>query len=219
MPGRGLDAINAVAGLDHIEINFQDAFLAPKQLNEGSEVGFEAFADPGTPRPQEHILSRLLTDGTSATDPLTCLVLFISRLNGLQVKSIVFYESSVFPGKGRTFQAGGDLIQIAPLPLHLPGLILSLALDTTLDHQPGYGWINEAVNQHPGEGDGKKPQRGLYYNPLDIRLLFPGSFPSLLCTHGIKIKKAPKIERLFTVKQLNLFSYNFERNLNFNFFV
>ena len=46
LPCHGVDAVDAVAHLDGVEVYFHDAVLAPDEFDEDGEIGFEAFAEP-----------------------------------------------------------------------------------------------------------------------------------------------------------------------------
>ena len=60
-----LGTINAVTHLDRVEIDLHDAFLRPEEFDEEREIRLKTFPDPRRLRPEEHILCRLLRDGTS----------------------------------------------------------------------------------------------------------------------------------------------------------
>ena len=61
--GTGSYAIDGIAHLDGVEVDFHDALLAPQELDEGCEVDFEAFAGPTAAGPEEPVLGCLLRDG------------------------------------------------------------------------------------------------------------------------------------------------------------
>src|SRR5205814_3869504 len=62
MLGRGSGAIDARAPFDNIEIDLDDPPLAPGQLDQRREIGFEGLTEPSAVRPQKHVLRGLHRD-------------------------------------------------------------------------------------------------------------------------------------------------------------
>lgn len=99
LSGHGIDAIDALPHFNGIKVDFHDALLRPDELDKNGEVGFESLAQPGTARPEEDVLCRLLTDG-AATEGIvaTFHVTLGSFLNGVVVESVVQQEPLVLAG-------------------------------------------------------------------------------------------------------------------------
>src|SRR5262245_17860455 len=57
-----LDAEHAAPELRDVEIDLEDAFLRPRQLDEYREIRLDAFADVTAAIPQEQVLGDLLQD-------------------------------------------------------------------------------------------------------------------------------------------------------------
>jgi hypothetical protein len=62
IPGGGFSAVDARSLFGHVEIDFHDPPLAPRQLDQRREPGFEAFAQPVAAGPQEDVLRGLHRD-------------------------------------------------------------------------------------------------------------------------------------------------------------
>ena len=90
-------AIDAVAHLNAVQIDFDNALLRPHQFDEGGEIDLETLTQPRTTRPEEHVLGRLLRDGTGSV--LRLLRVFHiahgSLLNGLEVETVMLQEASI----------------------------------------------------------------------------------------------------------------------------
>src|SRR5438045_9376489 len=59
MLGRGSGAKDAGTPFDDIEIDLDDPPLAPGQLDQRREIGFEGLTEPSAVRPQKHVLRGL----------------------------------------------------------------------------------------------------------------------------------------------------------------
>ena len=96
--GNSLYTIDTVAHLDAVEIDLHDALLAPNELYQYREIGFKTLAHPRTPRPQEDILRRLLTDGTASTHAFAFHIMHGCLLNGLIIEAMMLQKALVFAG-------------------------------------------------------------------------------------------------------------------------
>lgn len=91
-----LGAEDTITHLNHIQIHFHDALLAPKELYQDREIGFHSLAKISARVECEDVLSRLLRDCTATTrDAAVALVLLISIGDGVPIKATVVVELGV----------------------------------------------------------------------------------------------------------------------------
>src|SRR5690554_2816743 len=143
-PGYRLNAIDAVTCLNTVQINRQDPFFRPEELDQNGEIGLQPLSQPRRPKPEEEIFGRLLADGACSTGTLTGLVLLECLFNLNHVKTVVIEETLILRSKHRTLHVVGDLRVRDP-----PVAYLRLFTINELFHHP--------YTHQRGEMDWKKP--------------------------------------------------------------
>src|SRR5438046_10359507 len=88
MLGRGSGAIDARTPFDNIEIDLDDPPLAPGQLDQRREIGFEGLTEPSAVRPQKYVLRGLHRDRAGPQQSaVPALVLLPGPLHPARVES------------------------------------------------------------------------------------------------------------------------------------
>ena len=171
----GISAVNPAPHLDGIEINFHDALFAPDFLNQESEISLQAFSQPGTLLPQEHVAGRLLADGARAPLTLAFPSLKLSFLNLFQVKTAVFKEQIVLARHHRLRQVVGDPVQRHPVVIDLGAIAMQDRLDSADEHQrrdiDGYILKNHHRQNRRGEEENQyvaQPATNFFHSSLQF---------------------------------------------------
>ena len=139
----GLNAVDAVAGLGHVEVHLEDTLLAPNVLDEDGEVNFEALAQPTVAVPQKDVLGRLLTDGAGAALPLAALRLVDGLTDGLEVESVVLQEILVLAGDYSLAGVVAYLVERDPLVVETRQVAVHNVTHGAREHQ------RREVDRHP----------------------------------------------------------------------
>ena len=123
---------HAIAHLNHIQIHFHDAFLAPKELNQDREICLYCLAQVGARVESEDILCRLLRDcAASADNTPIALILLIRKGDSIPIEATVLVELGVLVVDDSSDEVGGDVLQWYPLVLYVQLASLLTRLDVT----------------------------------------------------------------------------------------
>lgn len=159
--GHGLHAVDAVAHLDGVEIDLHDALLAPKSLDEESEVGLQALAQPRAALPQKHVLGRLLRDGAAATQPLAVVeVLQGGLLDGFVVEAVVLHEALVLAGDHSHGHGARHTLQRNPLVVETDGTAIGDLFEATREHERREIDRHKAIGHHREQRGGEEQGQG-----------------------------------------------------------
>ena len=149
----GFHAIDAVAHLDAVEIDFHDALFRPEQLDQYGEIGLEALAHPRTRGPEKHVFRRLLRDGATAQAASALHALHQRVADGLGVETAVDIKLLILRGDDGHGKRGRHLLKRHPTVVQTQTLAATPLLDTADHHQRG------DVDRHPSQGDHRKKAR------------------------------------------------------------
>jgi len=146
---RSLDAENTVPEFDDIEIDFEYAFLAPKQFDEHGEVRLKELAGVGASRRTEDVLGGLLRDRTAPGNNAPHSFVAIESIDHVIIgETAVFVEMGVLGFNYRTDQIGRDSLDGNPLVLKVETLVAVEGFDLPDKHQRGIAHRNKAIDHH-----------------------------------------------------------------------
>ena len=125
----GLDAVDAAAELDDVQIHLEDALLRPQGLDHDREHGLEALAHEAAARPEEQVLRHLLRDGAGAAQLVAALMRAHRLADRFEIEAGMERKLLVLGGDHRDGGLRRDLLERHPMIL---GAIVVLASEHRL---------------------------------------------------------------------------------------
>jgi len=98
--GTFIGAIGTDAGLGDVEVDLHDPVLAPDQLDQQREPGFQPLAEEAAALPEEGVLGGLLADRRSAADALAAFIVLHGLLDRGEIETVMAAEVPVLTANG-----------------------------------------------------------------------------------------------------------------------
>jgi len=165
--GSGLDTEHTVTQFDDIEIDLQDALLAPQEFDEHSEVCLKEFARVGAGRCAEHVLCRLLGDSAATGNDTARTLVAVEGIEHIAKReSAMVVEVRIFRLDDRADQIRGDLLNWHPVVLEFEAFATAECLRLTEEHQRRVAHRKKAVqdNEYDAQGDKHRHASSTYFN-------------------------------------------------------
>ena len=154
--------IDTISHLNAIKIHLHDTSLSPYQFNQTSEIGFKSLAKPAMTRPEENVLSRLLTNGAGTTITLTTSILIYCYSYLFEIKTMMIQKTLIFACHHGNWHIYGHGIQGNPMMTHAYGFPMTYLLDTPNYHQRGNRDRTPFIKAHKKDCAPKEKE----HNPL-----------------------------------------------------
>lgn len=161
-----LHAVDAIAHLYGVEIDFHDALLAPHQFDEKGEVCLKPLAHPTAARPQEDILRRLLRDGAATMDSSAIDVVSCGLLYGVHVEPMMKKKTLILTRHHCHGHVGTNLIHGNPRVVPLQRLALTSLLEKAYHHEGRDIDRQKLVDNNRQDGKGQKKRQPPTHNLL-----------------------------------------------------
>ena len=156
------DAVEAGTGLYDIEVDFEDALLAPESFYQNCPPGFKGLAEPSLGAESEQVAGSLLGDGAASAQRSVHVFMSVPHSPYFfPVEAVVGVEPCVLGCDDRTDKGGREVLKRCPLvPMSGESLVVP-KLDVSAEHErcPSYPPVSEGqyqneASQHEG---GRKP--------------------------------------------------------------
>ena len=142
-------AIDSVAHLDGVEVDFHNALLAPDELDECGEISLKSFAYPRPARPEEHVLGCLLSDGAGTQFAFAPLHITLgSLLDGIIVETVVQQKALVLAGHDGHGHVGRNMLQGHPVVVPRDALTTLHLLNAADEHERSGIYRNKTIRHN-----------------------------------------------------------------------
>ena len=146
---------HAISPFDHIQINLEDALLAPHGLDHQGDNRFLRLAPRRFGRRQKKIFGQLLRNCRTAGHHLAFFLVLLNRpLDALPVKAFVMNEEVILRDDERSFQVARYLSVVNPLLFQTRLRVFELQFGQTDFHETRAIGVNPLPPQDPA----KQPQ-------------------------------------------------------------
>ena len=113
-----LHANDTIAQFDDVEIDLQNALLAPKEFDKYGEVCFKELTRVGARRCAKDVLGGLLGDGAAACHNTSVTLVAVERIQHILIREAsMFVETGIFAVNDGTDHVGRDVLDGYPVVL------------------------------------------------------------------------------------------------------
>ena len=144
-----LHAKDTIAQFDDVEIDLENALLAPKEFDKYGEVCFKELARVGARRCAENILGSLLGDGAATCHNTSVTLVAVERIQHILIReTTVLVKTGVFAVNDGTDHVGRDVLDGHPVVLEREPFALVERIQLAQEHQRRQAHRSKAIEHY-----------------------------------------------------------------------